>query len=320
MDITLGKRNAYFCNLKLLLIVLVVYGHLIEKQIWEHDFLMWQYRFIYSVHMPLFAFLSGVFLKGKQACLSQCKKALQYYFIFQTAYIGIMKVIQGGAMKSLAEPYWHLWYLLSLAGWALICLGLEYAQKYLQEWWKKAILILACIGLACAAGMVRDIDRTLSLSRLLVFLPYVLMGRYFPAGYKPHRLAGAMAGALSTGLVIIFAKCISVTFLYQADSYAARGMEVEMGIALRLLSYVIAIGLGWFLMAIIPQRRLSISKIGVNTLWIYILHGPVVLRLREMSFWANEFAYVAGIVAIIIVWAIYKCFQWKCRVYKIVQN
>lgn len=54
-------REARYCNLKLLLIFLVIYGHTIETQIWHNTVLMTQYKFIYLVHMPLFAFLSGLY-------------------------------------------------------------------------------------------------------------------------------------------------------------------------------------------------------------------------------------------------------------------
>lgn len=54
-------RDAQYCNLKLLLIFLVIYGHLIEPGIRNSEVLMVQYRWIYMVHMPLFCFLSGFF-------------------------------------------------------------------------------------------------------------------------------------------------------------------------------------------------------------------------------------------------------------------
>lgn len=317
MEIVIGKRSAYFCNLKLFLIVLVVYGHFIENRIWDNEFLMWQYRLIYYVHMPLFAFVSGVFLKGKKVCLSQCKKAVLYYFIFQVLYIVIIKYMKG-ITGTLNKPYWHLWYLLSLSCWALICFGLEILEKYLQENWKKGILIAASIGLACAAGNIEDIDRTFSLSRTIVFLPYVLIGKYFPLDFqiKKYKAVGILAGALSIGLAISLKNEVPVSFLYQADSYMAR--SVEHGELLRLLCYAIGIGMGVLILAFIPQKRLAVSRMGVNTLWIYILHAPVVLLLRNVEFWEKEFAYVALAVAVAIVLLIYKGFQWRQRLYRIV--
>lgn len=317
MDIVIGKRSACFCNLKILLIVLVVYGHLIETEIWSNDVLLWQYCFIYAVHMPLFAFLSGVFLKGKKACFTQMKKALLYYLIFQSLYIVIIKILQGST-ASFTKPYWHLWYLLSLSGWALICLLLEVLEKYLPAPWIKVILIIISIMAACGAGNVEEIDRTYSLSRTIVFLPYVLMGKYFPTDMqvKKYRIWGVLTGTIAIGLFIKLAPMMPVSFLYQADSYMARG--VENGEILRLLTYVIGGGMGFCILVFMPQKRLAVSRMGANTLWIYILHAPLVLYLREVEFWAKEFEYVALFIAITIVLLLYKSFQWGERLYRIV--
>ena len=53
--------RAGYCNLRALLMYLVIYGHLIEGRLGESPALQVQYRWIYAVHMPAFAFLSGLF-------------------------------------------------------------------------------------------------------------------------------------------------------------------------------------------------------------------------------------------------------------------
>lgn len=317
MEIEIGKRNAFFCNLKVLLIVMVVYGHLIETEIWSSDFLMWQYRIIYAVHMPLFAFLSGVFLKGRKACWTQMKKTFLYYLIFQSISILGIKVLQGDE-ASLITPYWHLWYLLSLGFWALLCLGVEALEKYLRGYERKVILIIVAMGIACMAGNVERIGREFSLSRTIVFLPYVLMGKYFPENIeiKKFRIWGILAGMISFGLLIMLAPVMPVSFLYQADFYGALG--VENGLILRLLSYGIGVGMGFFILIFVPRKRLAVSKMGVNTLWIYILHAPFVLILRKLEFWKMEFPYVAFPMALIVVFMLYKGAQWREKIYRIV--
>jgi hypothetical protein len=57
------NRDPYFSNLKFILIFLVILGHLIEKYIYVNHDLYSIYTVIYMVHMPLFAFISGFFLK-----------------------------------------------------------------------------------------------------------------------------------------------------------------------------------------------------------------------------------------------------------------
>lgn len=87
MEITIKSRESGYCNLKLLLMFLVIYGHLIEPCISQNKILYEIYRIIYTVHMPLFVFLSGLFLKNAKSCLIQAKKAAIYYSIFQVLYL-----------------------------------------------------------------------------------------------------------------------------------------------------------------------------------------------------------------------------------------
>ena len=47
-------KDARYCNLKLLLIFLVIYGHLIEPAIYQSKVLMTQYKWIYLFHIVLF--------------------------------------------------------------------------------------------------------------------------------------------------------------------------------------------------------------------------------------------------------------------------
>ena len=59
------KNNNYFIdNLKVILIFLVVFGHLIERYIDTNLTLRGLYMFIYTFHMPLFIFVSGFLPKN----------------------------------------------------------------------------------------------------------------------------------------------------------------------------------------------------------------------------------------------------------------
>jgi len=103
---------AKYCNLKLILIFLAVYAHLFEPQILSSRFLAVQYKVIYLFHMPAFSFVSGMFIKDCLMALAQMRKALGYYLVLQIFCMAFFKE------TSIFVPYWHLWYLLSLALWS----------------------------------------------------------------------------------------------------------------------------------------------------------------------------------------------------------
>lgn len=317
MEVTIGKRNAFICNLKVFLMFFVVYGHLIETKMDDNEVFMWQYYIIYAIHMPMFAFLSGMFLKGKNVCLLQCKKILLYYCIFQCFSMIVWYVLKQEKL-SFSIPYWHLWYLLSLSCWAFLCFLLEYVEAYFYGTIWKVFLIIVCIGVACIIGNVESVNRIFSLSRTIVFFPYVLMGKYFPINIdlKKYKIASILIGNISFALLIYLKPMIPVQFFYHADSYQTIG--VEHGTMIRFLSYLIAVGLGFFAFVWIPKKRLWISKIGTDTFWIYLFHAPMVLVLREVVFWENEFLYIASWIAVVIILFLYKGFQWGEKLYRIV--
>ena len=103
-------RNAYYCNLKLFLIWLVIFGHLIEPDIGTSPGLYELYRLIYLFHMPLFVFLSGLFLRDSQGCIRQLRRMLPIYLICQIIAVAL-------GQTRWHTPWWILWYLLSLCCW-----------------------------------------------------------------------------------------------------------------------------------------------------------------------------------------------------------
>ena len=63
-DEKLRNNNYFIDNLKVILIFLVVFGHLIERYIDTNSTLLGVYMFIYIFHIPLFVFVSGFLSKN----------------------------------------------------------------------------------------------------------------------------------------------------------------------------------------------------------------------------------------------------------------
>lgn len=296
-------RDARFCNLKVLLIYLVVYGHLIESNIWDSQLLMAQYRWIYLVHMPLFSFLSGLFVKSAEGCWKQLKRLLPLYTLLQA----IAVVIGKGAVQPLT-PFWHLWYLLSSCAWNGVgWLWFRFGKG------KGKVLILVCAVLAgCAVGFISSVGRQHSLSRTVVFFPYFWIGLICDPKFQWEKLRAIGAAALGmTVLVMIkWGHLIPVTFLYQAAPYGAG----ENGFWLRLLCYLLGMALGLFLLAFVPARRFPFTRAGADTMVVYLTHAPIVLWVRE----SNTPWTCYPLIAAMILYAAYKITQWHGEMYGIV--
>lgn len=269
-------RDAGYCNLKLLLILSVVYGHWIEPWIWDAPVLLEQYRLIYLVHMPLFSFLSGLFLTGEKGCRRCCGRSLGLYVLCQSVAAAMC-----GESAKWHTPVWHLWYLLSLGCWS----ALGWVWFRLAKGKGGGLVLALGVAAGCLAGYVPWLSRVMSGSRTVVFFPYFWLGLMVKPGLsrKKLRISGLIGlGAALAGLVWLRART-PVSFLYHAAPFGA----LEQGALARLVCYGTGLGFGLFLLAWTPGRRGPFTRIGADTLGVYLFHGPLVaaLRLRELPLW-----------------------------------
>ena len=318
-DVKIKERDSYYCNLKLFLLFLVVYGHAIEGSIDSSETAAQLYRTIYAVHMPLFLFLSGLFLKDGTSCLRQMKQMFFYYGVIQSVTVMVGRA--AGASLSLGTPVWHLWYLLSLGcmaawGWCFY----ELAGRFI--WLNRGIVKIGLIALAilgsCLVGECSAIGRWMSLSRTICFLPYFLAGIFCPREIPWERWGSRMlglAGLMCFSVIYLNWGCsMPVELFYQADSYQAVGVP-ETGAFLRLLYLCMGFALGAFLQAFTPRRRFPFSKVGADTLWIYLLHAPLVKLFGYLGIAEQVGPLVSLFVAVFVILLLYKLFQWRHPLY-----
>lgn len=269
------KRDAFFDNAKWLLIFLVVLGHLISPLKGESDFLYTMYNFIYTFHMPAFIFIAGVFSRGtwslKLVRNVGCKILLPY-FLFQILFSIFQYVFEPQKTFSIAlfDPYWTLWFLLSLASWHLLLpLFLRFQHPLTLAW---------VIGLSC--GYFSEIGSWLSLSRTFVFFPFFLLGHKL--GKKPferYRASSVRAGALAV-LIALFCACGFLfpyeirEWLYGSVSYTELlPQAVPFGAVIRLGIYGLSALAVFAFLFLVPQKRLFLTERGAFTLYVYLLHG-----------------------------------------------
>ena len=275
-------RNAYYCNLKLFLIWLVIFCHWIEPDIWADSALYSIYRLIYLFHMPLFSFLSGYFLKDTAGCIRQLKRMLPLYLLCQAIAVGLK-------LTPWHIPWWVLWYLLSL------CFWLIGSALFLRLGRGKWILFILSLTVGCLCGGVPWVGRPFSLSRTLVFFPYFWLGVILKPELPWHRLR--IPGLVSA---LLIRPQMSVVTLYHAAP-----CEPMM----RLECYFYGFLLGLLILSWCPRRRFPWSRAGADTLPAYLLHAPVVAFLRP--------APHPALATTVFLYIIHKATQWH-RAYGII--
>jgi len=270
------KRIPYFDNIKGLLITLVVLCHIIEPFLYIHN-LDFMYILIYSFHMPLFIFCSGYF-----AC-KDSKKILHNlifpYILFQTLYLLFEKyILHTDTNLTFTTPYWILWYLFSTACWNIII-------QFFEKVNLKVISICFIIGLLI--GYDNSIGHYLSLSRTITLFPFFLLGYYcrinkfdFNKLKKSKNIIYVTTSLTSIFTIFIYLFCnlINKDWIFSSNPYEG----FNYNFIIRGTLYIISIIFSIFFLIIVPNKNIKfITKAGMNSMSIFLLHGFVVKFLRK---------------------------------------
>lgn len=271
------ERDYQFDNYKAFLIILVVVGHFLFPL---QEALPWTTllrKLIFSFHMPAFIFISGYFAR-KNDVTKLVQKLLLPYFIMQLTIWAVRNIfgLPGGAFRMI-QPYFTLWFLPCLFVWRLLIDRLERVPHLL--WISLAAGILA--------GFLPWLGEDFSLSRMVGFFPYFVMGHCFEKE-KFFQKAGKKKGLAAAGIAVIF---LSIGLLNPAVAmrdFLLRGAYLSgkqlAGAGIRTLLYAMGTALTLFFLLLMPKEKTCISWLGSRTMSIYLFHG-----ILEQAFAASPY-------------------------------
>ncbi|MGL9746718.1 acyltransferase family protein [Enterococcus sp. DIV0170] len=277
------KRDAYFDNAKLFLMILVVFGHFLQPFVNDHPLYDDLYYFIFTFHMPAFILISGYFAKsGPKPIVSLVKKLLLPYIFFQLLYSGYYTMIglQDSFSLDLGIPQWSLWFLLSLFCWNLLL--------HLTKRFSVKQVLIGSIIIAVLVGYFPIFDRYLAIQRTLTFFPYFMVGYVIPKSWIeklknfPQKWV-ALVLFVSLFLFIQGNDLINKYWVFGSKPYEDYLSNPLLGGPQRLMFFAAGlIGIVAFLM-LVPKERRFFSNWGKNTLTVYLLHGFLVKGLRALD-------------------------------------
>lgn len=292
------NRDYGFDNMRALLIACVVFAHLLEIRA-PFPFGGDIYRVIYSFHMPVFLFLSGWFAKFDRAKL--LFGLLIPYLLLQTAYIFFQRWLYGSSvLLQFTTPYWLLWFLLALFFYYLLLPLYDVDTP-----WKRLAAWLFVLILSLVAGYDPTVGYSMTLSRLLVFQPWFLLGFYMRrTEIKQASLAVKLliTAALGACIALLCISSITNNMLYGSYPYAT--LQYHVGIRL----FLGGMALLWILFfhfvvgPLVNKRIPLITTLGQNTLPVFLLHGFVVkyLGYRHPQWLEDPVAFLAITCAILL--------------------
>lgn len=281
-------RSAKMDNFRGILMILVVLGHLLELR--RGPVTDYFYLLIYSFHMPLFVWISGYFAKpADRGCV---RTLLLPYLVFQLLYSAAAIFLYHTEEElKLLEPYWLMWFLMALFLWRLLLPLLKVER--LRDQGKILAVVLA---LSLLTGWEKELRYVLSFQRMVALFPMFLLGYYcrgrsaqiiqwWRNGDRTERRL--MVAVLVMTVLVTFAVLwllrddVSRRWLYWKYPYGKRGGTVLNRAT--LLGFAV-VCLCLFLLGV-PNRRLPLlTRIGRNTLPVYLLHGFVIEFLDYFEF------------------------------------
>jgi fucose 4-O-acetylase-like acetyltransferase len=287
----LKNREYYFDNIKGILIMLVIFGHLIEFSVIENKLSKEIYTYIYFFHMPAFILISGFFAKKSLEQIKIKELMLKLglpYVIFQTIYLYFHNSLFDYKFEhTLMTPYWILWFLFSLIFWHIL--------SYIFNQLKYGLLYAFVIGVL--AGMYNEFGTSFGLSRTLIFFPFFFLGIKLK---KKHftLIKNNTTKLISVFFLIVFYFFIqnlsffNYEFLWGSTSYKFNNLSDLRGIIYRTIQYIVALMLIVSLFSLVPRKKLFISNIGIYTLYIFLLHGFLIKGIQYLF---PEFLSTGGI-------------------------
>ncbi len=289
-------RNYMIDNLKVILMVLVVFGHFAAncRGLYQMNAV---YQFVYLFHMPCFVLVSGYLSKRVHADGKlRAEKVLSFlwlYLLFKAGLAVIRMLFGKGFELELFEDGAAPWYLLSMAVWYLLIPLIE----RIKPCW----MLILSVAVGLGAGYVGVIGARFSMSRNLVYLPFFVLGFYLTeerlAAFLKHRLRLAAAAVMALVLLacMIFYKelipYLPISYGGKAYYSFAEQWNPAAGALVRLVWYMVAFLLSACLVLLAPRCRTWFSKFGPRTLQIYILH----VLLKSVFVYSGGAEFVAGL-------------------------
>lgn len=280
----MSKRIQKWDILKCFLIFLVVLGHVADFYTKESPAMRNLYLLIYTFHMPLFIFVSGLFSKKT---VNEKKKDrifgyLDLYLVIKIIFFVYYLIAYGKFTFSLFTEANLPWFMLALAAFAAITMLIkDFSPKY---------VLFFSILLACIAGYDPEIRSFLSLSRIIVYYPFYYLG-YILDAKKIE--AHCRKKSAEFAAVIILAAAITTAFVFGEKIYwlrplvtglnpfAALGDYSNSGFLLRLGFYAVS-GLICYAVTVLTPEKTPLgfaAKIGQRTLPIYAFHYIILFIL-----------------------------------------
>lgn len=278
------KRIAYFDNVKFVLMALIVIGHTIDVSVVPyHSMARAAFAFIYSFHVPLFIFVSGLFVSQNKLTGDYAIKKVVWFVL-----LGFAAKIIPEVVPVACDGRDFRFSLLSDPGlaWFMFVTAEYYASAFILKNVNPKIVLVASVVIGLFVGYDNTIGDFLYLSRFVVYFPFFWAGFMLRPQDVEELARRPIVKAIGAVVVVAFAAlCVLRTdsvYRYRGlftgrNSFEAVGAIEHCTWVNRMIAYVITTGVGAGILAIMPHGHLPVvSSAGKRTLQIYLLQDTAL--------------------------------------------
>ncbi len=318
MEKAARARNSYWDNLKGILILLVVCGHLCERYIDDSGLLRHIWIVVYSFHMPLFIFVNGYFArKSTKPAAEKSLKMLKYYLLMQVLFMFGNHWIRGAEFELaiLAEPAYCCWYLIFLVYAYLFMKFLPDKKTKVVKWVAVSLVLSLLVGFDVSVGHPYGVGRT------FYFLPYFFLGALWAdtgREIKTDRQRKIICAVLAVLIFLVLWKLGDAEWFNRSvfsghQSYERLYPDHRLfGLLNKTAAYAAAAVIGFLVLHLVPRRRTILCFLGRHTLLIYLVHIfvlPMEFHLiRDIEFVGEKELNSAVILLILAVTSAIICY------------
>ncbi|WP_390407419.1 acyltransferase family protein [Lacticaseibacillus jixiensis] len=274
--------------MRLVLIVLVVFGHLLDRVASSGGGTAQLDYWIYVFHMPAFIFLSGLFAKHniQQRRFNKIFELLGYYLIAKVILFGAQWLVAPAQVPafSLLSESGVPWYLFAMFWFEL---GAVLVDRFDHRW------VLIGVGLISLLGpYLPFIGDALVSARFIGFLPYFYLGYLFDPQWLTEQLHAKYLPLLGGVVLVVTAVLVWALYEHLGSTwglltcrlpYVKMGdLYVRYGPVMRLIFQTGVIVIIMAIAAVMPVGKGPFVWIGAKTLQVYVFHIPLIRLVNDV--------------------------------------
>lgn len=269
-------------NIKVLLIFLVVFNHIIAFNLVKVDTVVRYVWYAITIfHMPAFVFISGYLSKKPQNVLKNFKNLLIPYVLGYTltwySQIWLGRSVDYEILRPTGSV---MWYILALFIYRLTIEALG----------KIRFIVPLSILFALWAGTRPEFTTFLSSSRIVVFFPFFVAGYLWKSEYitairkfKGKWILVAISGVLLWAIPnYMIPNEMGIAIFRGNHGYQLCGLTDPQGVILRLLMYLVSFVVVYTMLALVPDIKLPLAYVGRHTMGIYFFHYPIMIIMNGL--------------------------------------